>query len=100
VALTPDEQAIYNDHEKAWLDNYSAKITAVNAAIRKTTAAVTATVTAAVTAAVTATVTAAVTATVARETNRNVALAMKQKGYSVADIAEITGLAAAEVEKL
>jgi predicted transposase/invertase (TIGR01784 family) len=104
VALTPDEQAIYNDHEKAWLDNYSAKITAVNAAIRKTTAAVTATVTAAVTAtvtaAVTATVTAAVTATVARETKRKVALGMKQEGLPDEIIARITGFTIAEIEAL
>jgi predicted transposase/invertase (TIGR01784 family) len=76
VALTPDEQAIYNDHEKAWLDNYSAKVTAVNAAIKKTTKEVSA------------------------EVNRNTALAMKQEGLPAEMIARITGLAAAEIEAL
>jgi predicted transposase/invertase (TIGR01784 family) len=87
VALTPDEQAEYNDHEKAWLDIVSAKNTAVNAAVEKTLKEAEKEKSKAI-------------KKVAKETNRKNALAMKQKGYPVADIAEITGLPASEIETL
>jgi predicted transposase/invertase (TIGR01784 family) len=80
VSMTPSEQAAYKESDKEWIDTVSALNTAHDKGEAKGKIEG--------------------KAEGEAETNRKNARAMKKKGLSAELIAEITGLALAEIEKL